>query len=49
MGASSPSTSRQLPRAGIERAGAILTRSHPEFIVSKYELRQAEGISLVRQ
>ena len=36
-------------RAGLERAGSILTRAHPEFVVSKYKLRQAEGISLVRQ
>jgi len=49
MGAPFPSASRELPRAGIERAGAIRTRSHPEFIVSKYKLKQAEGISLVRQ
>ena len=30
------------------RAGDILAREHPEFVVSKYKLRQAEGISLVR-
>lgn len=49
MGAPFPSASRELPRAGIGRAGAILTRTHPEFIVSKFKLKQAEGLSLIRQ
>jgi hypothetical protein len=35
-------------RSGLCRAGDVLARKHPEFVVSKYKLRQAEGISLVR-
>ncbi len=42
---------RRPPQActlGFENAGAILKRTHPELVVSKYRLRQADGISLVR-
>src|SRR3982751_2149775 len=35
--------------AGFENAGAILKRAHPELVVSKYRMRQAEGISLIRK
>lgn len=34
--------------SGFRRAGRILERSHPEFIVSKRKLRQAETVELVR-
>ena len=34
--------------SGFRQAGHILERSHPEFIVSKRKLRQAETIQLVR-
>jgi len=34
--------------AGFRQAGHVLERSHPEFIVSKRKLRQAETIQLVR-
>ena len=47
--ASRPSASREFSHSGMERAGSVLTRTHPEFIVSTHKLRQAEGISLVRQ
>ena len=33
---------------GFEKAGDYLKRSHPEFVVSKQKLRQAEAIQLVR-
>ena len=54
MSASSSSASRscvarEFSHTGMERAGSVLTRTHPQFIVSKHKLRQAEGISLVRQ
>lgn len=54
MSASSPSMSHAFApceslRSGVERAGSILVRTHSEFVVSKYKLRRAEGISLVRQ
>jgi hypothetical protein len=32
----------------LESAGAILRRARPDLVVSKYRLRQADGISLVR-
>jgi hypothetical protein len=35
--------------AGFEDAGAILKRTHPELIVSKYRMRQVDGISLSRK
>ena len=31
----------------LESAGAILKRTRPDLVVSKYRLRQADGISLV--
>jgi hypothetical protein len=34
--------------AGLERAGDLLKRGHPELVVSKRKLRQAEAIQLVR-
>ena len=34
---------------GPEPLGSILRQTHPELLVSKYKLRQAEGIHLVRQ
>ena len=34
---------------GLEPIGSILERAHPELLVSKYRIRQAEGIHLVRQ
>src|SRR5436305_10244563 len=34
---------------GLQNAGSILKRTHPEFVVSKYRMRQAEGISLIRK
>ena len=40
---------REACTAGLETAGSILKRTHPELIVSKYRLRQADGISLVRK
>jgi CheY-like chemotaxis protein len=43
---------RKLPEActgGFEDAGAILKRAHPELVVSKYRMRQADGISLIRK
>lgn len=43
---------RKRPEActsGFENAGAILKRAHPELVVSKYRMRQADGISLVRK
>ena len=33
----------------MERVGKLLARTHGELLVSKYRLRQAEGIALVRQ
>ena len=33
----------------MERVGELLARTHGELLVSKYRLRQAEGIALVRQ
>ena len=33
---------------GFEKAGEFLKRNHPEFVVSKQKLRQAEAIQLVR-
>src|SRR5262245_44425482 len=35
--------------AALENAGSILTRTHPEFVISKYRMRQVDGISLVRK
>ena len=34
---------------GLGPVGSIVKRTHPELLVSKYRLRQAEGIHLVRQ
>lgn len=34
---------------GPESVGNVLKRAHPELLVSKYKLKQAEGIHLVRQ
>ena len=34
--------------SGFERAGDLLKRGHPELLVSKQKLRQAEAIQLVR-
>src|SRR5436305_10687222 len=34
---------------GLQNARSILKRTHREFVVSKYRLRRAEGISLVRK
>ena len=34
---------------GLESVSALLKRTHPELLVSKYRLKQAEGIHLVRQ
>ena len=33
---------------GFEKAGDFLKRSHPELLISKQKLRQAEAIQLVR-
>jgi hypothetical protein len=33
---------------GFEKAGDVLKRNHPELLVSKQKLRQAEAIQLVR-
>ena len=33
---------------GFEKAGEFLKSSHPEFVVSKQKLRQAEGSCIVR-
>src|SRR5262245_20277886 len=35
-------------RRGFESAGSVLKRAHPDLVVSKWKLRQAEGIELVR-
>src|SRR5215831_18086517 len=40
---------RQACTAGLENAASILKRTHPEFVISKYRMRQADGISLVRK
>jgi hypothetical protein len=32
----------------MEKAGAVLKRTRPEFVISKQRLRQVEGIELVR-
>jgi hypothetical protein len=42
------STSLNTKVIGFEKAGDFLKRCHPEFIVSKQKLRQAEAIQLVR-
>lgn len=42
------STSPHIKVAGFEKAGDFLERSHPELVVSKQKLRQAEAIQLVR-
>lgn len=42
------STSRPAKVTGFEKAGDFLKRSHPEFVVSKQKLREAEAIQLVR-
>jgi hypothetical protein len=34
---------------GPESVGTLLKRTHPELLISKYRLKQAEGIHLVRQ
>lgn len=41
-------TSRPAKVTGFEKAGDFLKRSHPELVVSKQKLRQAEAIQLVR-
>lgn len=33
----------------LQRAGDLLRRDHPELVVSRQKLRQAEGISLIRE
>ena len=33
----------------LQRAGDLLRRAHPELVVSRQKLRQAEGISLIRE
>ncbi len=40
---------REACTTGLEDAGSILKRTHPEFVISKYRMRQADGISLVRK
>lgn len=42
------STSSLIKVTGFARAGEFLRRSHPELVVSKRKLRQAEAIQLVR-
>jgi len=34
---------------GPESMDTLLKRTHPELLISKYRLKQAEGIHLVRQ
>ena len=34
---------------GLEPLGNIVQRAHPDLLVSKYRMRQVEGIHLVRQ
>ena len=34
---------------GLSRAGDILKRQHSDVVVSRHKLRQAEGITLVRE
>ncbi len=41
-------TSRRAKITGFEKVGDFLKRSHPELVVSKQTLRQAEAIQLVR-
>ena len=33
---------------GLARAGDVLRETHGEFVVSRYRLKQADGIALVR-
>ena len=40
---------REACTAVLQTAGSILKRAHPELVVSKYRVHQADGISLVRQ
>ena len=42
------SISSNIGITGFERAGDLLKRGHPELVVSKQKLRQAEAIQLVR-
>lgn len=36
-------------KRGLERAGLSLKQNHPDLVVSKYRLRQAESIALIRK
>jgi hypothetical protein len=44
-----PKCGREACTAGLETTRSILQRTSPELVVSKYRLRQVDGISLIRQ